>query len=95
MRCQIRYYFTFLVDIGQAVEDQSAKVTVKVIVLAEDGVDVFGVASQALHIGASHVRDENSGEAESQITQDGDDQNRPQEGDGGLPADVFDQFTSL
>jgi hypothetical protein len=95
MRCQGRYYLALLVGISQAIEDQSAKVSVNVVVMAEDRIDIFGIASQTLHIGASHVRDDNGGKAESQIAKYDDDQNRPQEGNSSLPADVFDQFTSL
>ena len=84
---------TFLVDFGESVEDQCDQVTVDLVELTQDRIDVLGDADQALHVGPSPVGDDNGSEAERQVNDQDHQQNDANENQEGLPANVRSHVT--
>jgi hypothetical protein len=65
---QIWDNLTPLIELGEAIEYEGTKVSIY-LVLAEEGVDILRLASQALYVGPANIGDKDCGEGKGQVGQ--------------------------
>ena len=82
-----------LIQPRQAVEEQGCQFLIHLVILAEEGIQVLGVAGDTLHERAAPVGDGHGGEAEGGIAQQSDQQRNAQESNDRLPTQVSAHFT--